>query len=283
LVKIHPDSLHPLSDGPAVIGGDLGAQYPELGGVPWFPAIGDGAASNLGSGATEPGFAAINVGTSAALRVMRNSGRAQAPFGLFCYRLDANRYLVGGPVSNAGNLRSWCLRELKLPAETLDDLLATRPGPAAGLTVFPAWTAERAPTWDEEQTGFIHGITQHTTALDLFQAITDATYHRLARIAEMLLAREKRIPKFIVSGGIQNSPHALQRFADIFGYALHPNDEPEASIRGAAIRALEILGMKMPRLPVGRAVKPRMRWHRKHTHVRARLLTLEETLASCDL
>ena len=46
------------------------AAFPELRDVPWYPAIGDGAASNLGSGAVHPGVAAINIGTSAALRVI---------------------------------------------------------------------------------------------------------------------------------------------------------------------------------------------------------------------
>ena len=40
-----------------------------------YPAIGDGAASNLGSGASTRGVVAINVGTSAAVRAIQ-IGRA---------------------------------------------------------------------------------------------------------------------------------------------------------------------------------------------------------------
>jgi gluconokinase len=278
LIGLDPSTLGRLSDAPAKV--DSARDFAELGGVPWFPAIGDGAASNLGSGATRHGLAAINVGTSAALRVMRHSGRAVAPFGLFCYRVDAKRFLVGGAVSNAGNLREWCLRELNLSEKTLDKLLAKRPAPPVGLTVVPAWTAERAPTWDEEQTGVIHGINQHTSAIDLCQAITDATYHRLGRIADLLIAHTDIVPKFIVSGGIQKSGVAMQRFADVFGHPLFANDEPEASLRGAAIFALEKLGAKIAGVRLGRAVRPRTRWMREHAAVRARLLALEATLAS---
>src|SRR6266478_4856016 len=93
----------------------LARRFPELREALWFPAIGDGAASNLGSGATKTGLAALNCGTSAAIRLVSRVPQARAPFGLFDYRVDAERALIGGAVSNAGNLRAWCLRELNLP------------------------------------------------------------------------------------------------------------------------------------------------------------------------
>lgn len=274
--EITPEQLRTVSDEPTPVGGRLAAQFPELAGVPWFPGIGDGAASNLGSGATKPGLAAINVGTSAALRVMRDKGAVHAPLGLFCYRVDAQRFLVGGAVSNAGNLRAWCLRELKLAGNgELEAELAKRPGPDHGLVVLPFWTAERAPTWNEEATGAIHGITQHTTALDLLQAITEATYHRIARIAELVLETEKTVPKFIVSGGIQRSPAAIQRLADVLGQTIYPNDEMEASIRGAAIFALEKLGYEAPDAQVGRAIRPRAKFAKQYAAEREKQRTLE--------
>lgn len=282
--RLRRADLRTLSDEPSVVGGRLARDFPELRGRPWFPAIGDGAASNLGSGATRPGLAAINVGTSAALRVMREGRVARAPFGLFCYRVDARRFLVGGAVSNAGNLRAWCLRELKLPDEqALEEELAQRPGPAQNLTVLPFWTAERAPTWNEEQTGVIHGLTQHTTAIDMIQAITDATYHRLRRIADMVLAKDERRTKFIVSGGIQHSPTAVQRLADVLGHRVHPNHEPEASLRGAAIYALEKLGATIRNAPLEKVVRPRMRWAREHAAARSAQLALEALLSSREL
>ena len=273
---VSPEKLRAVSDEPTPVGGRLAAQFAELKGVPWFPGIGDGAASNLGSGAVRPGLAAINVGTSAALRVMRDHGEMRAPFGLFCYRVDARRFLVGGAVSNAGNLRAWCLRELKLAAEVeLEAELAKRPGPEHGLVVLPFWNPERAPTWDEDATGAIHGLRQHTSALDLLQAITEASYHRLARIAELVLAAEKTVPKFIVSGGIQRSATAMQRLADVLGQTIYPNDEMEASIRGAAIFALEKLGVAVPDAAFGKAVKPRVKYARLYAAEREKQRVLE--------
>jgi gluconokinase len=243
--RLRAGSLNPLGEPTAGNPRRLPAGPAELLGARWFSAIGDGAASNLGSGATHGGVAALNVGTSAALRVVL-TGRPAAPFGLFRYRVDADRYLIGGAVSNAGNLRAWCVRELRLDEAGLERALAARPAPRHGLSVRPLWTAERAPDWEEDQRGAICGITQRTSALDILQAAIEATYFRIARIADLLFAGAADEPKLIVSGGVQHSPSSLRRLANILGRPVHPNDEPEASLRGAAVYALERLGHPVP-------------------------------------
>ena len=245
---IQREQLGPLSDLPSTLSPKLTKEFPELACVPWFPGIGDGAASNLGSGATRPGLAAINVGTSAALRVMRKGVKARAPFGLFCYRVDAERYLIGGAVSNAGNLRNWCLREWQLPTDAaqIERELLQRQTPDHGLTVLPFWTAERAPTWRDDLRGAILGFTQNTTAMDILQATTEAVYQQIARIGEMLEEHEGARPKYIVSGGIQKSPASIQRLANVLNAPLHVNNEAEASLRGAAIYVAERTGVRIP-------------------------------------
>ncbi|HWL51474.1 MAG TPA: gluconokinase [Chthoniobacteraceae bacterium] len=245
---LQSSQLGNLSDKPTTATAETVARFPELKDVPWFPAIGDGAASNLGSGATKPGLAAINVGTSAALRVMSEGSDAVAPFGLFCYRVDARRYLVGGAVSNAGNLRAWCVKELQLPGDdnAIEAELLARATPEHGLMVLPFWTAERAPTWRGDLKGAVIGLTQHTSALDLLQATTEAVYYRIALIEEMVARHEGSRPKLIVSGGIQKSPASIQRLASVLNAPLYANHEAEASIRGAAVFVAEKLGRTIP-------------------------------------
>lgn len=274
---ITPENLRTVSDEPTPTHGELAEQFAELRGVPWYPAMGDGAASNLGCGATKEGFAAINVGTSAAIRVLHERKEATAPLGLFAYRVDAQRYVAGGAVSNAGNLRAWCLREFKLPDEaTIEKYMTEHPGPSATLMVLPFWTAERAPTWNEEATGMIHGLTQHTTSLELLHAITEATYQRLARIADLLIGETEKAPKLVVSGGIQRSAQAIQRLADALNHPVYPNEEMEASIRGAAIFAIEKLGMPTPITKLGTAIKPRTKFARQYAEARVRQQRYEE-------
>ena len=279
---INATRLNAISDGPGKVTAAMARKFPELAGVPWFPAIGDGAASNLGSGATRPGVAAINVGTSAALRVVlkgKFSARAAlAPFGLFCYRVDESRRLLGGAVSNAGNLRAWALRELKLPedAAAIEKALAKRMGPAEGLRLLPFWIAERAPTWPEEMPSVVVGITQATTALDLLQALQEATYLRLARIAHEVEKAAGRRLSFVVSGGIQKSPESLRRLANVLGRPVYASEEPEASLRGAACFAMGKCGVAPAEVKLGRAIRPEAKAARAYAQAREKQVGLEE-------
>lgn len=250
MAGVKASQLNPLSDEPV-----------PWQGMAWHPGIGDGAAHNLGCGATHAGLAAINFGTSAAIRVMAHGARPVAPSGLFCYRVDARRYLIGGAMSNAGNLHAWCLRELRLPngAAALEKAMSTRLRPEHGLTVLPFWTAERAPTWNENALGSVRGMTQSTTALDLLQAITEASYVRLARIAELLPLEAKA--RCVLSGGILHSPSSLKRLANVLGRPLYRNPEPEGSLRGAAVFVLEKLGFAPAPLKFGRPIPSDPKMH----------------------
>ena len=276
--------LNPISDAAAMIAKEKARRYPELAKARWFPAIGDGGASNLGSDAVTPGFAAINVGTSAALRVVvetrGTTSGPLAPFGLFAYRIDDRRRLVGGAVSNAGNLRAWALRELKLPADpaVIEKLLRARSTPVEGLTLLPFWIAERAPTWPEDLPSAVMGMTQATTALDLLQALQESTYHRLAQIAEGVEKAAGRKLAFIVSGGIQKSAEALQRLANVLGRPVYASSEPEASLRGAACFVLGNLGLKPVASKLGRAIRPQTKSARTYAKARQRQVELEKRL-----
>ncbi len=262
LAGLRANQLPPLGDEPGALLPTLAKKYPELVNAAWVPGIGDGAASNLGSGATKPGVAAINVGTSAAIRVLVDTSKhpqQNAAFGLFAYRLSEHQGLMGGAVSNAGNLRQWCLRELRLddhPAK-IEKALSNRPLPEHGLRVLPFWVSERAPTWNEHLRGAILGLTSASTALDILQATTEAVYLRLASIARLLEKSQGRKLRYLVSGGIQKSPASLQRLADILGAPVEAASEAEASVRGGALFALQAVSLKPQPLAKGKVFRPR--------------------------
>ncbi|MGH8048722.1 MAG: gluconokinase [Chthoniobacterales bacterium] len=267
---IGEDRLLPVSDGAV-----------DWDGVAWLPGIGDGAASNLGCGATEPGLAAINIGTSAALRVMREGRSVKPPFGLFGYRVDSKRFLVGGAVSNAGNLHAWCMRELRLPRDLaeVESELAGRRAPEHGLTVLPFWNAERAPRWNEDDTGSIFGLRQSTTAVDILQALVEAFYFRLAAIAEEISAGRDGAPKWIVSGGGMKSRASLKRLANVLGQPVYASPEPEASLRGAAVLAAERTGGHVAALKLGHPALPDEEIHELYREARTEQLRMERMMS----
>jgi gluconokinase len=274
--RVSPQMLSPLLEEPRLLSARFRPRFPELRDALWFPAIGDGAAGNLGSGATKANLAALNFGTSAAIRVVQTAKQAHSPMGLFCYRVDAGRMVVGGAVSNAGNLRAWCLRELNLPNQEaeLEDVFSAPPKAGPGLTVLPFWVGERAPTWPEDLRGTIVGLTASTSARDVLRATQEAVFHRLAQIAELLPARQ-----FMVSGGIQKSRAELQLLADVLGRDVVACSEPESSLRGAAVSALEKLGVTVPLPPAGRLIHPRLRYLRQYIWARRRQQRLESLMS----
>ena len=126
------------------------ARWPALARVPWHPAYGDGACSNVGSDCRGPRRVALNVGTSAALRVILPEPlgpHAPTPWGLWRYRVDARRALVGGATSEGGNVLAWCRRHLALPDDpaALEAALARGRSPmGTGSRPCPSWPASGA-------------------------------------------------------------------------------------------------------------------------------------------
>lgn len=243
-----------------------------------FNPIGDGAASNLGSGADTDGRVALNIGTSAAVRILTR-GRQSAPFGLFRYAVDRGRFVIGGATSNAGNLHQWCLRHLRL-RDSEAKALSRSPAANEHLTILPFWVAERAPTWPENLSGVILGLTQSTDAAAILRAATCATFYRIANILELLESKTGRAKEIIVSGGIVRSKESLPLLADALGRDIGVAAETEASLRGAAVYVLEKLGYDPAPLSKPRLVRHDRAFAAKHRIRRARQNALEQELSS---
>lgn len=256
-----------------------GSLHPGLRDAQVFPVIGDGAASNLGCGADRAGTIAINLGTSAAVRVIEKATAAQSaiPFGLFRYLVDRERTLLGGAISNAGNLRQWCARALRIERAE-EKALDRRAAADDTLAVLPFWVAERAPTWPENLRGTITGLTQSTTAAEIFRATTCATFYRLAEILAAIEGHRGRARQIIVSGGAAHSAALLSLLADALGRDLAVSPA-ESSLRGAARLVLEKLGCEPRPNPKPKIVRHDRRLAEKHRARRRRQAALESVLS----
>ena len=218
-------------------------RWPALRSVPWFPAVGDGAASNVGSDCTGTDRIALNVGTSAALRVVTD-GSQPAPHGLWRYRIDRRRGLVGGATSEGGNVYAWCRDVLQLPDDAeLERALAARLPDDHGLTVLPFLAGERAPGWRGDRRAAITGLSLDTTAVDILYAALESVGLRLAIIYGLLAPLASPDHVIVASGGaISRSPLWRRVLADALGQPIHCSAEGEATGRGAALLAMEALG-----------------------------------------
>lgn len=234
------DPLHELT-------GPYASRWPALHDIPWFPAVGDGAAANVGSGCTGHERIALTLGTSGAMRVIQPDVE-QVPPGLWCYRVDRSHALLGGATSEGGNVYGWLQRTLRLGgAAEVEAAISTFPPDGHGLTVLPFLAGERSPDWAGNVRATIHGITVATSPLEIVRASLEAVAYRFAVIEERIASGAHCPPncghRLVASGGaLLHSPAWMQIFADVLGRTVVASAEPEATSRGAAILALKAIG-----------------------------------------
>lgn len=199
----------------------------------------------MGSGCAAPDRIAVNAGTSGAMRVVIPGTPERVPEGLWCYRVDRRRSLVGGALSNAGNVYQWLCQTLRLPtAGEIERHLSEAEADGHGLTVLPFLAGERAPGWAGHARAAFTGVGWHTSPLDLLQAGLEAVAYRFALIHRLLGEVVEEDAEVIVSGGAMlSSPAWIQILCDVLGRPVIASAEMEATSRGAALLALEALGL----------------------------------------
>ena len=238
---ITSDDLSPISDEPVVgLRPTFAARWPGLARAAWFPALGDGACSNLGSGAIGRGRLAITIGTTAALRLLWAGDPVPPPPGLWLYRLDARHVLLGGALSEGGNLHDWVCTRFRLPdPPERDAALAAMPPDSHGLTWLPLLAGERSPGWEPHARGALAGLTLDTDPVAVLRAAMEAVAYRVALVARLLDAAAPGERTIIASGSaLLRNPIWLQILSDVLGRPLLAGAAPEASLTGAALMAL---------------------------------------------
>ena len=263
-----PEQFPPLGDLAESLRGLLPAYasaWPVLREVPWFPAMGDGVAASVGSGCASMENWSITIGTSSALRVVIPFDQTIPSKGLWLYLLDSKRAVLGGALSEGGNMLTWLDSTLTLSSLAgADTLVAALPPDAHGLTILPFISGERSLGWHAKAHMTITGIQARTSPVELLRAGLESLAYQLAAVYEELCATlhmERSAPRLIGSGGALLGSISLQQIiADTFGASLFPSLDQEASARGAALLALEAMGLlpDVAEVPthVKQAVKP---------------------------
>src|ERR671910_1158821 len=237
--------LSAVSDEPRQgLAGEWAERWPALRETPWVPAVGDGACSNVGSGCTGSDRLALMVGTSGAMRVLWKARAVEIPDGPWCYRADEKRFVMGGALSDGGNLVAWLRETLRLPEpEETERLLAEMEPGAHGLTFLPLLAGERGPGWADEANGTVAGLSMSSTPVEILRAAMEAVALRFALIAEIIEEASPGEKEVIATGGgLLGSPTWTGIMADALGRPVTTSGIQEASSRGAALLALERLG-----------------------------------------
>jgi gluconokinase len=237
-LSMQPDQFSVPSMEPCQgLSGRWAARWPTLKDARWFPAIGDGVASNIGAGCTRPQHVALSIGTSGAIRVIVPGTPERTSEGLFVYRVDASRSLVGGALSNAGNLYAWMQQTLNIEAVTsLEAVVAAMEPDSHGLTILPFLAGERAPGWNDKARAVMMGMTFNTGPEHLIRAGLEAIAYRFYQVARRLSPPKDAV--YVANGAaILNSPTWMQIIADVLNAPVLALTELETTIRGAVYLA----------------------------------------------
>ena len=238
-LKLKASQLPEITDKPLQLNATFARRWPTLKTVDWLPVVADGAANNVGSGCTTRDVAALMIGTSGAMRIVyEGEPPTNIPSGLWCYRLDRDRVVLGGALSDGGGLYDWLTTVLALPKDA-EATIAKRKLGSHGLTFDPFLAGERSTGYNEFAVGSIAGLRTATTAVDILQAGMEAVGYRFAEIFRQLDSVNK-INTIVASGGaLTASPVWANMIATILDRKITQSKESEASMYGAVLLAGE--------------------------------------------
>jgi len=217
-------------------------RWPLFADMPWFPSIGDGAANNIGCGCDTPNEFALMVGTTGAMRAVFEKPHVEIPQGLWCYRLDPRRFVLGGALSNGGKVFEWVMERFLMPTDWEQQLAKVRPG-SHGLTVLPLFAGERSTKWRADARGAITGLNLNTTPVEVLAASLESVALRFRLLYEILADRLGAPERVVATGeALRKSTVWTQMMADALGRPVVASLEKETSARGAAMLVLERIG-----------------------------------------
>ncbi|MDG4765683.1 FGGY family carbohydrate kinase [Solwaraspora sp. WMMD406] len=233
-------------------------RWPALAEVPWTAAIGDGAASNIGSGCVDASRAAVTVGTSAAVRLVQAAPAgvplSPLPDNLWRYRVDHTRIVTGRAYSAGGNLYGWANRELRLPRGAELDRALDLIEPGEGVPADPRFGGDRPPGRAPAGAGELRGLGFGTTAVDILAGLMEGVCKQVAGDLDSLESTvDGSVDEVILGGGALAASRWWRR---AFGVVLAPRQvrympDPEVGATGAALVALGRLDGPGPLTDIG--------------------------------
>lgn len=225
-------------------------------GTPLVPGTFDGAAQNFGLGVTGGAEAALNLGTTAVVRMhsrapMLDSGAMR----LFCYYAACGYWAFGGSTNNGGSVLRWLRDTLGWPEVAAAELLGedpydilcaeaeTVPPGSSDLLFLPFMAGERFPFRDPYLRGALLGLRYDHRKGHIIRAFMEGVAMTIRAIVEALTEVGCKPCRLVGGGGGLKS----KLWASIVSNVTHlpvvrTVGGEHASNRGVAALALVALG-----------------------------------------
>lgn len=207
----------------------------------WYAPVADGLCANIGVGGDDEQTMVVSAATSGAMRVLLHHRPNNIPPGLWCYRIDSSRCLLGGALNDVGRAVSWLEDTLRLDGAVLDDIAAatvsaTTPG------VLPFLTGERSTGWaGSARTAFVD-VSASTDASAMARGMLEGIAASYRRVADEMEEATRDVEKIVAAGSVtQDLPSWLQILGDYLGKPVIHQVMKRSTARGTALLMLESL------------------------------------------
>ena len=211
-------------------------------GIPVHAGPFDLVACPMGAGVKKVGDGLVIIGTTLACEVITDRiDYNQDPVGMNLCMPQSGLWVRSMPATVGTATLDWILDLIGATHDQVDGLLAqSRPG-ANGVTALPYFSAtgERAPFVDVMARGQLAGLSTATTKADLVMAVCES----VAYATRHCLEAAGLTGSVSVCGGGANSQVWSQMVADVLQRPLLIARKPEVGARGAAIAAMDVLGI----------------------------------------
>src|SRR5450830_383696 len=235
--------LVPVGDELGTISGEVARSLGLPGPVPLVSGIGDGQAAGLGLGATVPGVAYLNLGTSMVLGVPSREYVWDAAFRTLA-GIRPGTYTLETVLNAAAYVATWCREQFgergadgtaggELEAEAARLAIG-----AEGLLTLPYWNAAQTPHWDALARGAVVGWHGRHTRAHLYRSILEGVGFELRLHLERLEeVTGQPVTTIRMVGGGARSPLWVRVVSDITGRPVRVCSQGEVSAAGAAVLA----------------------------------------------
>lgn len=211
--------------------------------LPVIAGSDDGGLANLGSGATQPQEVIISIGTSGAVRVIKERPAPNPSGKTWCYYLENSTWFAGGAINNGGLALEWVKKRFyadqsgpKSYEKFMLEVAEIPPG-AGGVMWLPYFTGERSPIWDTQLRATLTGLSLATGRGQIARAVLEAVAFTITDVWQALSLEQPCRTPANLTGGITQSPEWAQILADVLGVSLQLRKTADASATGAAILA----------------------------------------------
>jgi gluconokinase len=179
------------------------------------------------------GSISLTLGTSAAVRVMRDAPYTDLVTRPFCYALDAGHRVVGYASNSGGDLLAWCAR-LWFAGDV--GALSTEASSVRsdGMVCLPYVYGERAPLWDGDAAGALVGLRADHTRAQIARACVEGILMNARWLVDQVRPLAPDATTIVASGGMLDAEWIGQLAADITGLPIIAHPDVDASASGAA-------------------------------------------------